>query len=134
MTVERDLQETAFDLKRKGRFQEAIDIYTGKYYEASKTGDKLLALICFEQMFDLLLLEEHRQSLQEEENPVAQRRHPRFRTKEDLLKKMEIELKEHIKRVSERVPENFPELMDRCKSKLNKFSVDIDWLTKKRAN
>lgn len=113
--------EPSFKLKRKGDFGQALTAYAREYSSSLRSENSFIADICFEQMFDICLLD----YLKEEHH---------FATKEELLKAIETKLLETLRR-ADAYEKDFGRRFASCKLMLfpkgratSRFSVDARWL------
>lgn len=54
--VATELLSSPYYLKRKGEFEKALDAYAARFESAQENGNRYLSEICFDQIFDVLLL------------------------------------------------------------------------------
>lgn len=128
MERDEDRGKWAFHLKRKGDFKEAIWSYASEYARSLSRGNAFISETCFEEMFDLCLLQYLKAGRL-------------FEGKKELLAAIRDELQELLQSQEARDGESFDKYFRSCQRKLFPqgrakplFSVDSRLLlTKERA-
>lgn len=112
-----------FTLKMKGDFEEALIEYASRYFESIRSENELIADICFDQIFDICLLEHLKEGR-------------KFESKGKLLEDIERSLVNVLTR-EEAGHEEFKKRFGSCNRRLfprgrstGAFSVDAKWLLK----
>ena len=115
-----------FELKVKGDFERALAEYARRYAESIESQNDFIAEVCFDQMFDICLLEHLRRGL-------------RFKTKRELLEAIENRLMDVLSVEGSHRGE-FQKRLTSCTRRLSPrgrgapaFSVDPKWLLKATA-
>ena len=118
--------KSPFELKVKGDFEQALTEYAHHYVESLKSENDPIADICFDQMFDICLLEHLKQGL-------------RFETERKLFEAIERRLLDVLSQ-EETGREEFKKRLSSCNRRLfpggrstSPFSVDPNWLLKSKS-
>lgn len=116
--------ESPFELKMKGDFEQALREYARHYVESIRSGNFPIAEICFDQMFDICLLDHLKAG-------------SRFESKSKLLETIERRLLNVLSLEELENRSEFKERLDSCRRRLfprgrstGVFSVDPKWLLK----
>ena len=116
--------KSPFELKVKGDFEDALRMYALRYVESLESENAHIAEICFDQMFDICLLEYLKQG-------------DRFESKSKLLEAVERRLRDVLSFEESDDRDEFKKSLDSCKRRLfprgrssGVFSVDPKWLLK----
>lgn len=144
MQERNDIQASAFDLKRTGEFEQALDAYAEEYSAAARNESSFIKELCFEQMFDvtlLMFLREIRGSQDAVGHTEADARvnlvgrHRGFPDRDMLLRAIAESIRAKLVSVGSYEADEFDKFFGTCWEKLprdrrgkNPFSVDQGWL------
>ncbi len=129
------IQQTPFDLKRRGDFELALKAYAQEYAKALENGSRFIQEICFEQMFDVILLTYFRDYSSDESAHVAPKPVPAFPDTNALMDAIADGIRSELMEVKAYRAEDFKEFMGECRRKFlprgrakTAFSVEKEWL------
>lgn len=118
--------KTAFELKREGTFDEALRLYVQDYAIAVAQKDPYITRLCFEQLFDILLM-------------IYLRDRKVFGSVDEIMRQIEQDLTPLLMDAGAYREEDMRRLLATSREKFapggrrkGKFNVDKDWLIAKK--
>src|SRR5918992_1185514 len=117
MQNKNEIQQTPFDLKRRGDFELALKAYAQEYAKALENESRFIQEICFEQMFDVILLTYFRDYSSAESALAAIKPVPVFSDTNDLMDAIADRIRSELMKVEAYRVEDFKEFMGECRRK-----------------